>query len=622
MNLEEMIMQSRTSFFHKGLSLNLLRRCWPLWSFWFVLLVFVLPVSGRNLVSGWSGTAEILRDQLQYDMMENCCIVAKLSIFVGILTAMAMFSFLYSARTCGMVNSFPIRRETVFLTAFLTGLLPLLLAEGITAGITMLTLKEWIPAALVGKWLRFAVMGTVAFYGFATFCAMLTGNLFVLPLVYFVLNFTVFVAESAVRGLLQILVYGFEGNGISFMAFSPAVQVLSMDPLRQGTGEDLFLRNQAVVIPNENWLTIYCLMGIVFSVLALLLYRRRRMETVGDTVAIPILKPVFRTCMAFGSALTAGSFITGEFFSRSLTAKERAVPALILLLAGALIGYFAAEMLIQKTMHVFRGKWRSLLVIWAVLAMLFAVCEFDLTGYETRLPDPDEIESASFGGYSLSALKERENIEALYTLHESVIAHKALHENTITGRRFNILYTMKNGREFARTYQISMAEGQKADPASDISRLQELTNRPEAILSRHTKKMELIPANIDRCQVFTQIRSDKRTFENVLDLSPEAAYELYTEAVLPDMKDGTIGCEYFFEETPYQKLSDTTVTIELRNKALTESYGDVRIYQPAPAVEFLSFCVQTDSFRTKEWLRNNAGLEILPMKEAAPKAVG
>ena len=46
----------------------------------------------------------------------------------------------------------------------------------------------------------------------------------------------------------------------------------------------------------------------------------------------------------------------------------------ILLIVGAFIGYFAAEMLIQKTMHVFRGKWKGLLITWAVLAVLAVCC--------------------------------------------------------------------------------------------------------------------------------------------------------------------------------------------------------------------------------------------------------
>ena len=618
MNSEGTIMRSKTSFFHKGLSLNLLRRCWPLWVFWFVLLLFNFPIPARTLIEHWAGNVELLQKQLYFSVFEYCCTAAMLSVFAGILTVMAMFSFLYSDRTCGMVSSFPIRRETVFVTVFLTGLLPLLLAECLTALVASLMLKGWVSAALIGKWLRFAAMGTVAFYGFASFCAMLTGNLFVLPLVYFVLNTAAAVVEETVNELLRIFLYGYTESGLSLMAFSPVVQVLRLHPQ---TLDDLFVQKETVMIPNEKCLPVYCLAGIVFSVLALLLYRKRRMETAGDTVAIPILKPVFKTCMTFGSAFVAASFLTGEFFFDSLPAKGRAATALVLLLAGALIGYFAAEMMMQKTIHVFKGKWRGLLAAWAVLAVFAAACEFDVTGYETRLPPPDEIEQVAFGAYSSSVLEDRENIGALYALHESVIADKALHDIARGGRPFNVRYTLKDGREFARSYQLSMAEGQTADPASDVMRAQKLTNLPEAILSRHRTGMELVPDNIDRCRISVTVREGGRTYENPYplypsDLPPEQAYALYTEALLPDMEDGTIGCEYFLEELAEEKLSDTTVTIELRKKVDTGTSDGVAVNRYSASFEYLSFCVQMDSSRTRAWLRENTGLEIHPMNEA------
>ena len=304
--------------------------------------------------------------------------------------------------------------------------------------------------------------------------------------------------------------------------------------------------------------------------------------------------------------------ITEEFFRNGLPENERAVLALLLLLAGAMIGYFAAEMMMQKTLRVFRGKWRPLLAVWGVLALFFTVCEFDLTGYETRLPEFDEIECASFGAYTTSVLEDRENIGELYALHKSVIENKALHERAAKDLLFNIRYTMKDGREFDRSYHLSVTDGQEADPASDVSRLQELTNTPEAILSRHKTKMELVPANIDRCLVYTQIREDGRNFENQLELPPETAYALYTEAILPDMEEGTIGCSYFTEEAAKRKLSDTTVTIELREKDQNMTANRAGIRYPV-SFDYMSFCVQMDSRRTMQCLQNSAGLEIRPM---------
>ena len=62
-------------------------------------------------------------------------------------------------------------------------------------------------------WLLTAVLSSLAFYGVAVFCAMLTGSLFILPLVYAVLSFAAWVAESCLHEILGALIYGFPNGG-------------------------------------------------------------------------------------------------------------------------------------------------------------------------------------------------------------------------------------------------------------------------------------------------------------------------------------------------------------------------------------------------------------------------
>ncbi len=59
-----------------------------------------------------------------------------------------------------------------------------------------------------------------------------------------------------------------------------------------------------------------------------------------------------------------------------------------MLLGGAFVGYFVSEMLMQKTLSVFRGKWRGFVVSCAVIIVLTLGAEMDVTGYERRTPDP------------------------------------------------------------------------------------------------------------------------------------------------------------------------------------------------------------------------------------------
>ena len=128
-------MRSKTSFFHKGLAANLFKRCWPVWVGYLLLMVLMFPVSVNNSISVWRAPMEEMPRYLTSQIISNGCSAVQISFFACMAVVMAVFSYLYNSRTCGMINALPIRRETVFCTVWLTGLLPLLLADCLAVGI-------------------------------------------------------------------------------------------------------------------------------------------------------------------------------------------------------------------------------------------------------------------------------------------------------------------------------------------------------------------------------------------------------------------------------------------------------------------------------------------------------
>ena len=611
-------MQSKACCYHKGLGRNLFLRCWPIWIGWLALLMMIFPLALNDSFHAWMGNDDYLRNYIITSVLDSGCLAAKVAAFAAIITVMAMFSYLYNARTCGLINAFPVRRETVFFTAFFTGLLPLLIAELITALSAWMLLRNWIPLNLVGRWFVLAGLGTVAFYGFSVFCAMLTGSLFILPLVYAVLNVTATVAEESIHELLKIFLYGYAESGNSFQWLSPLVTVLRLNAVDQvGTGI-VSPQNQpinSIYIPDENVLLYYCIAGIVLSVVSLILYRHRRMESAGDTVAIPILKPVFKYCMAFGTALVLSAFITGEFFGESFRSSGRALVALILLLGGAFIGYFSAEMLIQKTMNVFHSRWKGLLAVWSILAVFVIACEFDITGYEKAIPQNAEVEKVNFGVYTSSAVKERENIDAVLALHESILQSREEQINTVDRRQLNLRYTLKNGKDLVRCYSLNADEAHRSDETSAVWKVQKLLNTPEAIQSRKGTAVSILPETIENCTIYCQklIDADRMLYgeSKEVQLSPEEAFALYTEAILPDMEEGLIGREYFFDEAWMPTRSDTSISIDLSEGEVTRADG-TKYYH---SFYYVYYNVEMDSARTIAWLKDHLDLEVKPFAE-------
>lgn len=130
------------------------------------------------------------------------------------------------------------------------------------------------------------------FYSFAVCIGMFTGHLLALPIFYAVFN----ALAAALRWLLDYALlsfyYGYSSNyeaGEAMAWLTPVLQLArSVEP-------DDFWSSLGTV-------GIYALTGLVLTVGALLLYRRRNLETARDVVAVRVMRPVFQ----YGVAICAG----------------------------------------------------------------------------------------------------------------------------------------------------------------------------------------------------------------------------------------------------------------------------------------------------------------------------
>ena len=135
-------MRSRTSCFDSGLAKSLLKRFWPLMLGYLVLLLCTLPLQLSSLIGqNWYA------GRLNFQVLRCAEEGLPYSALAALLMAMAMFSHLYNRRDCGLINSLPLRRETVWFTASLTGLLPLLLCPVLTWLLSLLFLPCSAPCS-------------------------------------------------------------------------------------------------------------------------------------------------------------------------------------------------------------------------------------------------------------------------------------------------------------------------------------------------------------------------------------------------------------------------------------------------------------------------------------------
>ena len=440
-------MQSRTSFFNRTLFRKNLSRFWPLWGLAsFGGALFPLAMLINLLHNGFAFWSPLETTQVYYSVLSSA--VPVISLVYAALCAMAVWSYLYSARSVGLMHTLPIRREGLFLTNVLSGLAMMIIPYAVTGALTVLVSLLYGGFEPVGVLVTvLGVLGeSVFFFGLATFCALIVGNVFMLPALYGLLNFIAVLTDFAVNLLAGGFCFGLSGSYSGAVEWlSPIVYLMQQvysnysferqwvtDAANNGRYEDSVMTS--VTLENGWLIGVYAAVGVVLLVLAWLLYRRRRSESAGDVVAVGWMKPVFRYGWAAFSAVLGGRLLYALFWeSFQHGVYLAAVPMILCMIVGGAIGYYAASMLLAKTPRVFKNTWKGLLAVVLGCIALVAVLRFDVFGVERRVPAADTLEEvnlyAAGSNYYLIPGKDDALIEQVRALHKAIIDDKDYVQN-------------------------------------------------------------------------------------------------------------------------------------------------------------------------------------------------
>lgn len=533
-------MQSKRSFFNGTLFRKNLTRFWPLWG-GLSLAGSLVPLYMLLALLSNSGHGLSTLD-FAYVLYAVAAMAGPvLSLIYAVLCAMLVWGYLYNPRSVGLMHTLPVDRTCLFITSTLSGLAMMVIPYAVVGGLTCLIAAVWgfFDIIAAANTVLAILLMTVTFFGLSTFCAMLTGNSFALPVLYLLVNFLAPLLETLLTGLAGQFLIGAPADGERLRFLAPVLQIyakLSVNYIRDdGKLTDYYLQG-------FDTLALYGFLGIALLALAWLLYCRRHSESAGDIAAFPILRPIFRYGLALLSALALGwmvyELLWGALFQPGLYAQ--AVPMGVCMAITGVIGYYAASMLLEKSLRVFRGSWKGVAAVCVGAAAICAAVSVDIFGIERRVPPLDEVEWVSMGDYqsnlAYSTDTDPELAERLIDIHRSIVADRDyLRSITTDGDAYyhywTISYRLKSGGLLRRSYHLRFTEERVSDPDTYDGKIAAMLADPEVIVSKIA-----IPEGGMLTDVMTY-DYEAGYGENHLD--QENCQRLY-EAMLQDAREGNI----------------------------------------------------------------------------------
>ena len=445
------------SCFNPALLRSDLRRCWPLLAGYTFLWFLILPLRMWNDVPAdlQAAQPEDAR-RTALEIIGNATTAAIwIHLIFGIVLAMALFSYLSSARGTYGMHSFPASRGCQFRTHVLSCVGCVAVSNVLICLLSAQSGGTHWGASL--SWLVFSLVTFLLFFSLGIFCCMLCGWLPAMAVAYGAVNCVVIFCRILADAMCSIFYPSYNDTVLSMGRNHIVAWLTPVLRLHQDLYE-MYKDGSGPLLSASAWksLLVYGIGALVLLVAGALLYRIRRSEASGDTLSFRPLRPVVRWAVGLLGGLGLGLVLTGML---NCTYNTPALLACIVTLGLACM--IGAQMLIARTPRVFGKLWPELLALCIALVALCLCIRADVFGFERRIPQTDQVESVEVyhrGIYGSAAkITDPEEIDAIVQAHR-YLAGCAAKDNLDSDWRWrnsiSITYHLKNGGTLSRKYQL------------------------------------------------------------------------------------------------------------------------------------------------------------------------
>ena len=344
-------------------------------------------------------------------------------VIMAIVCGIAMFAYLHTRQKVDFYHSLPISRTQLFVNNYLTGVIfavstyVVMLAVSLACTFAMGfgAAVDWsaIGGAVVSHLIVFLLL-----YALTVLTTVVCGNTVISLLLLAWVMLSPMLVYMLYSGLCNKFYQTYTMQSVDMKAvfhLAPLVQFFELDGLHYERVE--YVEQTSAL----GLLLVYLVAAAAVTVLSWYLFRIRKSERAGVALAFAPAKLPIKVymCLIMGVAFGLGfGMIAGDFWFW------------IGLVLGAVLCHWIVEMIYAFDFHAIFAKPVHLAAILVVLFAGMLCMKFDVTGYDTWLPDRNSIQAVSISGSAEEKLTGADNIDAVYQLAEmgTQVNQSALYE--------------------------------------------------------------------------------------------------------------------------------------------------------------------------------------------------
>lgn len=441
-----------------------------------IMTVYLSRINFWN-ADGAYKTAELFKKALQdavTDALGFKPIATAPIMWLAVCIALHGFSYLHSRRKIDLYQSVPVSARHRFLVVYINGLIMYIIPEVVSALLAIVIGAS--QGALTGRAIAecglailMNFMYFLAVYNISVLAVMLTGNIVISGLATMTMLVVVYVGQVLATAMkynfFDTAAYSFtrpEAETCIFLQYMYRVRVY---------------KNTALLSDITSGVMLLCIKwfaaAVVIAALAYLCYKKRPMEVAGKAIAIRPIKPFVKIIISVTIGMAACYLLYDATYYN--------LPVVVLgMLGGAAFCACLMETIFEFDIRAALKHPASTGVSVAAVAMIFSIYYFDLFGYDSYVPDVDEVESIAvdLGPYQQywEYIEEEEclryiseddylrehmfltDIDAVCKLAENGIGKSIdlVKEGIKESIGFSVLYRLKSGREVCRYIGVNL----------------------------------------------------------------------------------------------------------------------------------------------------------------------